>query len=134
MPKRMWLQGEAGRQVTGRRYMFDNAAMNQDLAFPNHGRIAVCYGSISVDAVLDLPAPEHKFRQALDSVPAALWVTVGLLAQDRIAVQIKLQRTSIPTKRDTDTGRWHVYYPVAGALTVLDSVADHKEKIVTMSS
>ena len=69
----------------------------------------------------DLPCPARRDTSAL---AAAVWLTVGSLAGDGLALQLKLKRLDRPTERDKGTGEWFPYVPVAGALSVRDGFLD----------
>jgi len=88
-------------------------------ALPAVGRIAACHGERSAEALLELPAPALKSAEAVAAVPAGLWLTVGLLAKDGFALQLRLKRCDAPTERDRATGAWDAYHVVGGAITVL---------------
>jgi hypothetical protein len=121
------LQGKDGTIVLGKRWALTRISEDGAKPFPSKGRIAVCHGSSSAEAILELPFASTKSTDEVGKAPAAIWVTVGLLAQDKFALQLKLKRTSRPTERDTASGTWHLYKAVAGAITTLDSISHGKE-------
>lgn len=90
--------------------------------FPTQGRIAARHGDAAAEALLELPAAETKSRSDLEAIPAAIWVTIGLIAQDGFALQVKLKRAARPSERDRVEGTWHAYHAVRGAITVLESI------------
>lgn len=69
-------------------------------------------------------------KQAADmeSLAAGLWVTVGLLAQDKFALQLRLKKDRAAAERDKASGVWNVYVPVSGAITVLKEVKKAQDK------
>jgi hypothetical protein len=56
---------------------------------PADGKIVVRRGGLRAEALLQLPAPPT--RSSAEG-PAALWLTVGLLAADGLALQLRLKR------------------------------------------
>lgn len=107
---------EGGKAVKGRRYMLRPIASTEGVQpFPAKGKILVKHQGKSVEALLDLPAPITKDDK---EHPAVLWVTVGILAADGLAVQIKLKKADQPTIKDKQAGVYWVYYPAGGAVTV----------------
>lgn len=58
----------------------------------------------------------------MEKLAAGLWVTVGLLAQDKFALQLRLKKDRAAAERDKGSGVWNVYVPVGGAITVLKRV------------
>lgn len=71
---------------------------------------------LMADALLQLP--DAPIKDLVGELPAVVWVTVGLLAVDGAALQLKLKRTDKPTQRDRMAGSWNVYHPVGGAITI----------------
>ena len=114
------MQGEAGVVVQGKRWKLQPQALDASKPFPANGRIAVCHGDKSAEALLELPSPSTKSDESLAGIPAGVWLTVGLLAQDGFALQLKLKRTTAP--RERDEGVWYVYHVVGGAITVLTTM------------
>ena len=121
------VQGEKGVSVTGERWTL-NAFTESCKAFPNQGRVAVCYGSSSGQALLELPCAVTKQAADMETLAAGLWVTVGLLAQDKFALQLRLKKDRAAAERDKGTGVWNVYVPVGGAITVLKEVKKPQDK------
>ena len=119
--------------VTGERWTL-NACDENCKAFPNKGRVAVCYGSASGQALLELPCAATKQAADMDSLAAGLWVTVGLLAQDKFALQLRLKKVRAAAERDKEAGVWNVYVPVGGAITVLKEVKKPQDKENTQPS
>lgn len=66
-----------------------------------------------------LQLPDVPLKDQASELPPIVWVTVGLLAVDGIALQVKLKRDDKPKQRDKFSGVWYCYRPVGGALTVL---------------
>jgi hypothetical protein len=110
---------------------------------PHNGKIVATFGKSRAEALLDLPAPgklkadvggatmapEDEAREtaeandAMAELPSAMWVTVGLLARDGFALQVKLKRCAKAHEayRCQRTGLFWVYEPAGGFLTVLDA-------------
>ena len=82
----------------------------------------VTHGDATADALLELPAAQTKAKEELDSIPAGIWVTVGLLAADGFALQLRLKRATKPSQRDRVDGTWHAYHAIGGAITLLNAV------------
>jgi hypothetical protein len=113
--------------VTGDRWTLNQCEDNCE-PFPHQGRIAVCYGSMSGQALLELPSAETKQASDMGPLAGGLWVTVGLLAQDKFALQLRLKKDRAAAKRDKASGVWNVYVPVGGAITVLKEVKKPQDK------
>eukprot|EP00775_Hariotina_reticulata_P002322 gene2322-2630_t len=80
-------------------------------------------GSVA-EALLQLPEVPLRGSVGEDAdAPAALWLTVGLLAADGFALQLKLRKSDKPTDRDRVEGSWCAYHAVGGAVTVLSPEA-----------
>lgn len=107
---------DGGRTVRGRRFLLRPLNPAEVQPFPPLGKILVKHQGKAVEALLDLPAPITK--EETSSQPGILWVTVGILAADGIAVQLKLKRAETATVKDKSVGVYWVYYPVGGAVTV----------------
>lgn len=60
-------------------------------------------------------------------MPQGLWVTVGLLAQDKFALQLRLKRKNGCRERNAEAGIYYLYSPVGGALTILTESIAGKE-------
>ena len=105
---------------------------------PHDGKVIATFGRSRAEALLDLPAPGRvradvvgggaapgDFEQEAAAVaqmaemPSAVWVTVGLLARDGFALQVKLKRTPgvHEAYRCAKTGLYWVYEPAGGAVT-----------------
>lgn len=54
--------------------------------FPANGKIVVKHGGKTAEALLELPAPST--REGAAELPAVVWLTVGLLATDKFALQV----------------------------------------------
>lgn len=86
----------------------------------------------TAEAVVDLPSvsaadTEGRTSDPIDAswderLPPAVWVTVGLLAKDGLALQLRARRAESwrECSFDSGTGKWSVYRAVGGALTVAD--------------
>lgn len=59
---------------------------NPKKSWPCHAKVAVVYGGASAEAWMDLPTAET--RSGIQSLPAVVWVTVGLLGIDGFALQV----------------------------------------------
>lgn len=116
------VQGSNGVVVEGKRWLLQKQALERSRPFPSRGRVTARHGGCSAEALLELPAAETKGQDGLAAIPASLWVTIGLLAQDGFALQVKLKRAAKPTERDRTHGTWHVYHAVGGAITLRESV------------
>lgn len=57
-------------------------------------QVSVVHGSSVADALLELPAPSTKSTAA--DFPAAVWLTIGLLATDGLALQVRGGPPSAP--------------------------------------
>ena len=106
---------------------------------PHDGKVTVTFGTARAEALLDLPAPgrvradvsggggvdrgtageEAEALAAMAALPSAMWVTVGLLARDGFAAQLKLRRTPgvHEAYRCAKTGVYWVYEPSGGFVT-----------------
>ena len=105
---------------------------------PHDGKVTVTFGTARAEALLDLPVPgrvradfsgggvdrgtageEAEALAAMAALPSAMWVTVGLLARDGFAAQLKLKRTPgvHEAYRCAKTGAHWVYEPSGGFVT-----------------
>ena len=110
------LEDEAsGTRVEGTRWRLKQFKSGV-LPMPHVGRVLVKYAGKQCEALVDLPAPETK--EDAKRVPPVVWLTVGLLATDGVVLQLKLKRNDAALEKDKQSGVYHVYYPVGGALTV----------------
>lgn len=103
-----------------------------DTVIPHSGKVSVRASGRTAEAVVDLPSvssadTEGKVEGPIDSswdekLPPAVWVTVGLLAKDGLALQLRARRAESwrECSFDSSTEKWSVYRPVGGALTVAD--------------
>ncbi|GAB4819300.1 hypothetical protein N2152v2_006346 [Parachlorella kessleri] len=107
--------------VKGLRYRLRPLSENLQRALPSQGKLAVVVAGHTCQASLELPASETKNTSAL---APAVWLTVGSLAGDGMALQLKLKRLDKPSERDKVQGLWYPYVPVAGALSVRDGFLD----------
>ncbi|KAG2424422.1 hypothetical protein HXX76_014475 [Chlamydomonas incerta] len=112
--------GQAPAAVQGLRYRLKPLELDDTRPLPAHGKASVRWGDLAAEALLSLP--ELPTRDSGEGAPV-LWVTVGLLAVDGLALQIKLKKAARPKERDRVAGVWYAYHPVAGALTVLKDLA-----------
>lgn len=106
---------------------------------PHDGKVTVTFGTTRCEVILDLPAPgrvkadvsgggvdrgsvaeEAEAVSQMENLPAAMWVTCGLLARDGFAVQLKLKKTQgvHEAYRCAKTGVYWVYEPSGGFVTV----------------
>ncbi|WIA29347.1 hypothetical protein OEZ86_011852 [Tetradesmus obliquus] len=84
------------------------------------GKVAVHFMGSVAEALLQLPEVPLRSSTAADGgPPPGLWLTVGLLAADGFALQLRLKKADRPTERDRTEGTWFAYHPVGGAITVL---------------
>jgi len=111
-------EGGSGR-VEGRRWRLKDFS-DSALPVPHVGRVLMKYAGKECEALLELPAPETK--EAAKEAPAVVWLTVGLLAADGVVLQLKLKRNTAKMEKDRNSGVYHVYFPVGGALTVQEGV------------
>ncbi|KAG2497473.1 hypothetical protein HYH03_004627 [Edaphochlamys debaryana] len=109
-----------GAAVQGLRYRLRPLDFESTRPLPANGKAVVRWGGLSAEALLSLP--ELPTRDSGEGA-AVLWVTVGLLAVDGLALQIKLKKAPKPKERDRVAGVWYAYHPVAGALTVRKDLA-----------
>ncbi|MEW5307426.1 MAG: hypothetical protein WDW36_009824 [Sanguina aurantia] len=111
-----------GSTVTGLRFRLLPLPVDDSRPFPSNGKVSVRHGSsLLAEALLSLP--EVPVRSVNDG-PAALWVTVGLLATEGMALQLKMKKADVPKERDRSEGVWYAYHPVGGAVTLLLPQAD----------
>lgn len=106
----------AAAVVHGLRYRLKPLDVEGTRPLPAVGKAVVRHGEAQAEALLQLP--ELPLRDSEEGAPV-LWVTVGLLAVDGLALQIKLKKAPKPKERDRVSGVWYAYHPVAGALTLL---------------
>ncbi|PNW79580.1 hypothetical protein CHLRE_08g358751v5 [Chlamydomonas reinhardtii] len=106
--------------VQGLRYRLKPLELDDTRPLPANGKASVRWGDLAAEALLSLP--ELPTRDSGEGA-AVLWVTVGLLAVDGLALQVKLKKAPKPKERDRVAGVWYAYHPVAGALTVLQDFA-----------
>lgn len=107
-------------------------AVTGDAVIPHSGKVSVQASGRTAEAVVDLPSvsaadTEGKTSEPIDAswdekLPPAIWVTVGLLAKDGLALQIRARRAESwrDCSFDSSTGKWSVYRPIGGALSVAD--------------
>ncbi len=77
-----------------------------------------------VDVCVLPPHPLLMPCRNTSALAPAVWLTVGSLAGDGMALQLKLKRLDKPSERDKVQGLWYPYVPVAGALSVRDGFLD----------
>ncbi|KAG2431018.1 hypothetical protein HYH02_013547 [Chlamydomonas schloesseri] len=111
---------QAPAAVHGLRYRLKPLELDDTRPLPANGKASVRWGELAAEALLALP--ELPTRDSGEGAPV-LWVTVGLLAVDGLALQVKLKKAAKPKERDRVAGVWYAYHPVAGALTVLKDFA-----------
>ena len=125
------MQGEDGTFVLGERYTLQTLS-GPEKVLPTHGRLAVCFGDSAAQALLELPCSTSKNSEEISALATGIWVTVGLLAQNRFALQLRLKRKTTAAIRSKDQGIWHLYVPIGGALTVLKEIKLGKENTKPM--
>jgi hypothetical protein len=119
-------QGDNGMTVTGKRWELLKVDAASHKPFPTIGRAVATHKGSTAEALLELPTPQTKAKDELQLIPAGLWVTVGLLAQDKLALQLRLKRCEQPSERDKEGGTWHVYHATGGAITLLEGIEHPK--------
>ncbi|KAK9815647.1 hypothetical protein WJX72_007380 [[Myrmecia] bisecta] len=112
------LKAEDGLKLKATRYRLQAMDGPSQKPLPGKGKVTVRHGQHRAEALLELPSPET--REATAQLPLVIWLTVGLLATDGFALQLKLKRAEKATHRDKLAGVWYVYHPVGGAITLLD--------------
>jgi len=71
--------------------------------------------------LLGRPSPRRREEPPVSpAVSPVVWLTVGLLAEDGFALQLKLKRDDGSREKDKATGVYYVYRPVGGAITLLE--------------
>eukprot|EP00877_Chromochloris_zofingiensis_P004789 jgi/Chrzof1/14310/Cz08g32160.t1 len=110
--------GDQGSVVQGNRYRLQPMTIDDTRPLPSNGKVVVRHHGRSSEALLQLPVIPVR---SCDEGPAALWLTVGLLAADGFALQLKLKKAEKPKERDKIEGVWYAYHPVGGAITIQQS-------------
>ena len=115
------------------------AAASERTPVPHDGKVAATYGATRAEATLDLPAPGRPHADVygaggsgvdgaasdaireLSDMPNGVWVTIGQLSRDGFALQLKLKKTKgvHEAYRCGKSGKYYVYEPSGGAITVL---------------
>jgi hypothetical protein len=108
--------------VKGNRWTLEKVDANSRRAFPSNGRAVATHNGSTAEALLELPTPATKAKDDMHAIPAGLWVTIGLLAQDKLALQLRLKCCEQARERDKEGGTWHVYHATGGAITVLEGI------------
>jgi hypothetical protein len=136
--------------AAGRRHRLAALGEGSAKALPANGRLVLTYGGVSCEALLELPAPNTRWgsrrrrrrRQSsspdrrptaktelavvcrdTSALPPALWVTVGTLRGEGLALQLKVRRLDRAEERGGGGGgAWCAYTPVGGALSVRDGL------------
>ncbi|BDA48751.1 Zinc finger MYND domain-containing protein 10 [Coccomyxa sp. Obi] len=87
---------------------------------PCNGKAVAIYGGSTAEARFTLPVAS---TQSACTTELALvgWLTIGHLATDGFAVQLKLLRADKPQLRDKTEGGWLAYHIAGGAITVRDT-------------
>ena len=115
------VKGEAGGEARGVRHRLAPLDADTDAAaarpLPCEGKIVARFRGRRAAALLQLPSV--AVRSLAADAPAGLWVTVGLLAADGVALQLRLRRADRPVERDAATGAWCAYHVAGGAVTLL---------------
>eukprot|EP00879_Flechtneria_rotunda_P025512 GHRR01027113.1.p1 GENE.GHRR01027113.1~~GHRR01027113.1.p1 ORF type:complete len:191 (+),score=94.22 GHRR01027113.1:265-837(+) len=122
--------GNGATSVHGLRYRLQPSDPESMRALPMKGKVAVHLMGNVAEALVQLP--EVPLRNSgngsdgsnNDGPPAGLWLTVGLLAADGFALQLRLKKADKPKERDRAESTWYAYHPVGGAITVLLPAAD----------
>ncbi|GAX77785.1 hypothetical protein CEUSTIGMA_g5228.t1 [Chlamydomonas eustigma] len=118
--------GQAPKVVVhGLRYKLEAVDPTGNQPLPSSGKIVVKVqlpgpapsDSLAIAEAL-LQLPEASLREEVSELPPIVWLTVGLLASDGIALQLKLRRADKAQQRDRISGVWYAYHPCGGALTV----------------
>lgn len=104
---------EGGAELQALRYRLNPLDLAASRPLPSTGKVHVVHGDLSAEALLQLPILAMKTSEG----PAALWITVGLLAADGFALQLKLKKADKPKERDAIEGVWFGYHAVGGAIT-----------------
>jgi hypothetical protein len=117
------IQGDNGVVVRAKRWTLTKQDLDTSKPFPTAGRVVARHKVSLAEALLELPAAVTKAKDDLARIPTGMWVTIGLLAQDGLALQIRLKRAVEPSERDKVDGTWHVYHAVGGAITLLESIS-----------
>eukprot|EP00892_Ulva_mutabilis_P008069 jgi/Ulvmu1/5634/UM023_0174.1 len=120
------IKGESGMTVHGDRWTLKPLPSTMKV-LPTRGRVAVCVGDSTAQALLELPCTTSKDAEEMAAIPTGVWVTVGLLAQDEFALQLRLKRTPKAAVRNKEAGIWNMYCPVGGALTIFKQAESEKE-------
>ncbi|CAL5223717.1 g6272 [Coccomyxa viridis] len=110
--------GSGKDSVKGSRSRLKELSIEATRPLPATGKVAVVFGQHSTECRLSLPAATTKESSASE-LAAHGWLTVGNLAADGFALQLKLRRVAKPQVRDKDMGEWLCYHPTGGAITVL---------------
>jgi hypothetical protein len=111
----------AGAAVVGHRWRLMPPHAPRRL--PPRARVRCQLGA--ADALLDLPAPAaargaEAAEEAWRAAPQVVWVTLGSLARDGFAVQLRLARVESPGAAGIDghAGALMLYRPAGGAVTL----------------
>ncbi|GBF95610.1 hypothetical protein Rsub_08592 [Raphidocelis subcapitata] len=113
-PEAVTVTGEAGASVCGSRWRLSSGDAGLARALPSDGKIVVRFQGRRAEALLQLPSIAVRSQS---DAPEALWLTVGLLATDGLALQLRLKRAAKPAERDPVMGAWCAYQAVGGAVT-----------------
>lgn len=116
------LQGKDGTVVRGTSHTLQKRSCQSSRAFPSHGRIVVRHGDASAECTLELPAAQTRSCDDLEALPKGMWITIGRLGENGLALQLRLKRTAEPSERDKAEGTWHVYHVIRGVVTLRDAI------------
>uniref|UniRef100_A0A061SCF1 Zinc finger mynd domain-containing protein 10-like n=1 Tax=Tetraselmis sp. GSL018 TaxID=582737 RepID=A0A061SCF1_9CHLO len=112
------VKDDQGNCVKGKRHRLVSKAAGSGKPLPSKGKVAIVHGSLTAEALLELPAASTKSSAA--DIPETVWLTVGLLAVDGFALQVRLKKSPSVFERDPQVGEWFVYEPSGGAITLQD--------------
>eukprot|EP00958_Prasinococcus_capsulatus_P018851 scaffold2254_cov393-Prasinococcus_capsulatus_cf.AAC.19 len=100
-----------------------NAKSAAGLTLPPEGKLLVKYGDTTAQGIFTLPTCQKDNIQAAAHHPSVMWLTVGLLATDGFAVQVKTMKMHSPAHApyDSVTSKVYLYRLQGGAITVLGS-------------
>ncbi len=92
-PEKVEVVGDDGARVMGQRYRLVQLQAVHTRPLPATGKVVVRHAGAAAEALLSLPAP--AVRSGAQEGPSGLWLTVGLLAADGLALQLRLTRADV---------------------------------------